>query len=124
MVPLHSSHLSRSRSSSTGKGLHYYQETPMKVDGREAGLAGRHTMWVPMIFVEGKDMELVIVEGELLNLNLLDLERLRESEKDFLWTWMIHSVRCSQRAPLVVLIPYTVNLDFATSLYRPRILDA
>ena len=72
----------------------------MKVDGREAGLAGRHTMWVPMIFVEGKDMELVIVEGELLNLNLLDLERLRESEKDFLWTWTIHSIRCSQRVPL------------------------
>ena len=34
VVPLHSSHLSQSRSSSIGKGLHCYQETSMKVDGR------------------------------------------------------------------------------------------
>ena len=42
-------------------------------------------IWVPMMmYVEGMDLELVIVERESLNLNLLDLERLREFKKDFL----------------------------------------
>ena len=40
-------------------------------------------IWVPMMYVEGMDLELVIVERESLNLNLLDLERLREFKKDF-----------------------------------------
>ena len=56
-------------------------------------------IWVPMMmYVEGMDLELVIVERESLNLNLLDLERLREFKKDFLWAW---TIRSSERAPLV-----------------------